>query len=202
MTQLTISTSTTPETTKAPASLPVARFDWQGTPLRSFRDAKGAIWFVAKDVCQALDLTNTSRGIDRLKDHMKGVTTVNTLGGPQEVITISEPGVYALAFRSRKPEAEAFQQWVFETVLPTIRQDGMYIMGEERLLSAATVEELQAQLDHLKAKAAQALEAKEVRGLNGAEEREARSIALKGLNSGRRSRKRSPRSTQRKRAGR
>lgn len=193
MTQLTISPSATPETKTAPACLPVARFDWQGTPLRSFRDAKGAIWFVAKDVCQALDLTNTSRGIDRLKDHMKGVTTVNTPGGPQEVTTISEPGVYALAFRSRKAEAEAFQQWVFETVLPTIRQDGMYIMGEERLLSAATVEELQAQIDHLKAKAVQALEAKEVRGLNGAEEREARGNALKGMNTGRRRRRRGPR---------
>lgn len=192
MTNITISPAATPETTTALASLPVARFDWQGTPLRSFRDAKGAIWFVAKDVCQALDLTNTSRGIDRLKDHMKGVTTVNTPGGPQEVTTISEPGVYALAFRSRKPEAEAFQQWVFETVLPTIRQDGMYIMGEERLLSAATIEELQAQLDRLKAMAAQALEAKEIRGLNGAEEREARSIALKGLNSGGQRRKRGP----------
>ncbi len=183
MTNITsITTTTTP--------CPIA-FDWQGTPLRTFRDAKGLVWFVAQDACQALGLTNTARAIARLDADTKGVTTVNTLGGTQTVTTINEPGLYALIFRSRKAEAKAFQRWVTHDVLPAIRQDGLYIRGEERLLSAATQEELQAQLDRLKAAAASALEAKATRGLCSLEEREARHDTLRQLNKGRR-RKRYP----------
>lgn len=177
MTNITsITTTTTPS--------PIA-FDWQGTPLRTFRDAKGLVWFIAQDACQALGLTNTARAIARLDADTKGVTTVNTLGGTQTVTTINEPGLYALIFRSRKAEAKAFQRWVTHDVLPAIRQDGLYIRGEERLLSAATQEELQAQLDRLKAAAASAIEAKATRGLCGLEEREALRSALKLINKGR-----------------
>lgn len=84
-------TSITTTTTPSPTA-----FDWQGTPLRTFRDAKGLVWFVAQDVCQALGLTNTARAIARLDADTKGVTTVNTLGGTQAVTTINEPGLYAL----------------------------------------------------------------------------------------------------------
>lgn len=171
---------TTPPATSSPTA-----FDWQGTPLRTFRDAKGGVWFVAKDVCQALDLTNTARALARLDADSKGVTTVNTLGGPQEVTTINEPGLYALIFRSSKAAAKAFQRWVTHDVLPAIRQDGLYIRGEERLLSSATVEELQAQLDRLKAAAAAAIQAKATRGLCAVEEREARDNTLRFLGKGR-----------------
>jgi prophage antirepressor-like protein len=167
-----------------------AAFDWQGTPLRTLRDAKGLVWFVASDACQALGLTNTARAIARLDTDTKGVTTVNTLGGIQEVTTINEPGLYALIFRSRKLEAQAFQRWVTNDVLPAIRQDGLYIKGEERLLSAATPEELQARLDQLKATAALGIQAKATKGLCALEERDARDQTLKFINSGR---KRKPR---------
>ena len=50
-------------------------------------------WFVALDVCKILDLENTSRTIARLKDYEKGVTTINTLGGNQEMAIMSEPGL-------------------------------------------------------------------------------------------------------------
>lgn len=162
-----------------------AAFDWQGTPLRTFRDAKGLVWFVASDACQALGLTNTARAIARLDGDTKGVTTVNTLGGIQEVTTINEPGLYALIFRSRKQEAQVFRRWVTHDVLPAIRQDGLYINGEERLLSAATPEELQARLDQLKTVAAQGIRAKATKGLNALEEKQARRDSLKFLNSGR-----------------
>lgn len=173
-------TSITTTTTPSPAA-----FDWQGTPLRTFRDAKGFVWFVAQDVCQALDLTNTARTLERLDEDTKGVTTVNTLGGRQTVTTINEPGLYALIFRSRKASAKAFQRWVTHDVLPAIRQDGLYIRGEERLLSSATLEELQARLDQLKATAARGIEDKAARGVCALEDKEARYIALKTLNQGR-----------------
>jgi prophage antirepressor-like protein len=163
-----------------------AAFDWQGTPLRTFRDAKGLVWFVAQDVCRALDLTNTARALARLDEDTKGVTTVNTPGGPQEVKTINEPGLYALIFRSNKAAAKAFQRWVTHDVLPAIRQDGLYIRGEERLLSSASPEELQARIDQLKTIAAHAIEAKATRGLCALEERETRYDTLRDLNKGRR----------------
>lgn len=163
----------------------LAAFDWQGAPLRTFRDAKGLIWFVAQDVCHALGLTNTARTIDRLDEDTKGVNTVNTPGGAQKVTTINEPGLYALVFRSRKASAKAFQRWVTHDVLPAIRQDGLYIRGEERLLASASAEELQAQLDRLKATAADAIEAKAKRGLCSLEEREAKTAAYKLMGKGR-----------------
>ena len=83
-------------------------------------------WFVAMDVCKILDLENTSRAIARLKDYEKGVTIVNTPGGNQEMAIISEPGLYRLVLTSRKPEAEPFQDWVCQEVLPQIRKTGSY----------------------------------------------------------------------------
>jgi prophage antirepressor-like protein len=95
----------------------------------------GQPWFVAKDVCAALDLDNPSlavngrsdrRGSGGLDDDEKGVATVNTLGGDQEVIIINESGLYALIFKSRKPEARRFRKWVTSEILPAIRKTGSY----------------------------------------------------------------------------
>jgi prophage antirepressor-like protein len=82
---------------------------------------------VAKDVCEALEIENVSRTLDRLPEKMKGLTTVNTLGGNQEMLTVTESGVYKLVFTSRKPEAEKFTDWIAEEVLPSIRKTGQYI---------------------------------------------------------------------------
>lgn len=177
MTIITTSVNTQP-------SAPIA-FDWQGTPLRSFKDSQGDIWFIAKDVCKALSLTNTARGLDRLDPDQKGVTTVNTLGGQQTVTTISEPGLYALILRSRKAEAKAFQRWVLKDVLPAIRAHGVYVRGEELLVSSATLEELQAQVAKLQAIATQGIQAKSTIGIDALEEREARHNAFKMLKGGR-----------------
>lgn len=170
--------------TPLPAASPSV-FSWEGASLRSFKDPQGFIWFVAKDVCEALDLTNTARALARLDPDEKGITNVNTLRGEQGLSTVSEAGLYALVLRSRKPEARAFKRWLTHTVLPTIRQDGVYIKGEELLLSAATEEQLQAAIEAVRAKAAQAVEAKATRGVCAREEREARATAFKILSSGR-----------------
>ena len=89
----------------------------------------GEPWFVAKDVCDCLELTNTAQTISYLDDDEKGVTTNYTPGGKQEMSMISEAGLYSLILRSRKPEAKAFKRWVTHDILPSIRNTGGYGMA-------------------------------------------------------------------------
>ncbi len=89
-------------------------------------DREGFAWFVAKDVCAALEISNPRDAVRRLEEDEKGVVNADTLGGVQELTIISESGVYALIFRSRKPAAKAFRQWVTSEVLPAIRTTGRY----------------------------------------------------------------------------
>lgn len=87
-----------------------------------------APWFVGKDVCACLGLKNSSDAIGTLDDDEKGVATTDPLapGGSQTVVVVSEPGVYRLVFRSRKPEAERFKRWLAHDVLPQLRRTGAY----------------------------------------------------------------------------
>jgi prophage antirepressor-like protein len=89
-------------------------------------DKHGNPWWVAKDVCEVLDLGQVSRAISRLDDDEKGVTTITTLGGNQQMAVVNESGLYSLIMTSRKPEAKAFKKWVTSEVLPTIRKTGSY----------------------------------------------------------------------------
>lgn len=89
-------------------------------------DVDGSPWFVAADVCKALDISNSRDAISRLDEDEKGVATTDTLGGVQQVSIVSESGMYALIFSSRKPEARAFRKWVTSEVLPSIRKTGSY----------------------------------------------------------------------------
>jgi hypothetical protein len=83
-------------------------------------------WFVAKDVCSILDIERTDSALRGLDDDEKGAHTVSTLGGPQELSTVNESGLYALIFRSRKEQARVFRKWVTSEVLPQIRKTGAY----------------------------------------------------------------------------
>lgn len=83
-------------------------------------------WFVAVDVCSALEIVNTSRALDRLDDDEKGVHSMNTPGGNQQLSIINESGLYSLILTSRKPEAKKFKKWVTSEVLPAIRKTGRY----------------------------------------------------------------------------
>lgn len=83
-------------------------------------------WFIAKDVCDILDLGNASKALLDFPQDEKGVTTSNTPGGKQEMLTVNESGLYRLTFQSRKPEAERFKTWLFTEVLPQIRRTGAY----------------------------------------------------------------------------
>lgn len=91
----------------------------------------GEPWFVAADVCRALDIAPTATR--RLDDDEKGLRSTQTLGGMQEIVIINEPGLYSLVLGSRKPEAKAFRRWITHEVIPAIRKTGGYIAGEENM---------------------------------------------------------------------
>lgn len=86
----------------------------------------GEPWFVANDVCDCLELGNPRTSVALLDDDEKGVHTMDTPGGKQEMSIISEAGLYSLILRSRKPEAKAFKRWVTHDILPSIRNTGSY----------------------------------------------------------------------------
>lgn len=86
----------------------------------------GAPWFVAADVCRALEHSNSRMALERLDEDEKGVSSIYTPGGKQEMAIVNEPGLYALVLGSRKPEAKAFKRWITHEVLPAIRKHGAY----------------------------------------------------------------------------
>lgn len=85
-------------------------------------------WFVAVDVLKALGIheKNVSRVLKTLDDDEKGVVTVTTPGGDQDVLIVSEPGLYKILFRSTNPVAKRFTRWVTHEVLPSIHKYGYY----------------------------------------------------------------------------
>lgn len=89
-------------------------------------DRDGEPWFIAVDVCRALDISRTQTR--RLDDDEKGVHLTHTPSGDQEMTIINEPGLYTLVLGSRKPEAKVFKRWITHEVLPSIRQNGYYAL--------------------------------------------------------------------------
>ena len=102
-------------------------FTYEGTPMRTVV-VESEPWFVSMDALDILGLHRSS--LTALDDDEKGVHTVDTLGGVQRVGIISEPGLYSLILRSRKPEAKAFKRWITHEVLPSIRKRGGYLTPE------------------------------------------------------------------------
>lgn len=127
---------------------------------------EGEPWFVAKDVCDALGLSNTTEALRNLDDdEVSNISNSEVAqNGGRAARIISEPGLYKLIMRSRKPEAKAFQRWVTHEVLPAIRKTGGYIAAKqdetpEQIMARAvivaqdTIERQKRQLDELKPKA-------------------------------------------------
>ena len=112
------------------------KFDFRGTSLRTLTDEAGEPWFVAKDVCDILGMSNPSMAVTALdKDEVAQIDPKDYLGSEnrsnQAVNIVSEPGLYKLIMRSRRPEAKEFQRWVTHEVLPSIRKTGGYIPTSE-----------------------------------------------------------------------
>ena len=116
-------------------------------------------WFVAVDVCRALEIQNPRDAVSRLDDDEKmtvGLTdgqkmTVSTTyghsgkrGGAQFMNFVSEAGLYRLIMSSRKPEAKKFQRWVYHEVLPSIRRYGYYIAPYQKIIEIKGTENLEA----------------------------------------------------------
>lgn len=102
----------------------IQKFDFKGAPLRTLTDEAGEPWFVAKDVCAILEISNPSDALKRLDDDERSRFN---LGRQGETNIVNEAGLYVLVLGSRKPEAHEFKRWVTHEVLPQIRKTGGYI---------------------------------------------------------------------------
>ncbi|PFM62569.1 phage repressor protein/antirepressor Ant [Bacillus cereus] len=89
------------------------------------------VWFVAKDVCDVLEIVNATRSLSRLdEDELHSMKVTDSLGRQQETNIINESGLYSLIMTSRKPQAKAFKRWVTSEVLPSIRKHGAYMTDQ------------------------------------------------------------------------
>lgn len=129
-------------------------FDFENNPVRAFEREDGTIWFVAADVCRALDIKNSRDALEKLDEDEKGVGSTDTLGGSQQANIISEGGLYTLVLRSRQATTSGtlphrFRKWVTAEVLPAIRKTGRYdlpLPAEARAYQEWSIEELRAKV--------------------------------------------------------
>ena len=91
----------------------------------------GEPWFVSRDACEGLKIDRTA--IRRLDEDEKGVYSMHTPGGDQELSIVSFPGLLSLILGSRKKEAREYKRWVTHEVLPSIHKHGGYIAGQEQM---------------------------------------------------------------------
>ena len=96
---------------------------------------EGEPWFVAKDVCSVLELTNNRDAVSRLDCEDKSEVSIastdsNGVTQSRTLTIINESGLYSLILTSRKPEAKAFKKWVTSEVLPSIRKSGMFSLSD------------------------------------------------------------------------
>lgn len=88
----------------------------------------GEPWWIAKDVCDVLDIANPTQALSRLDDDERSMFNIGRQG---ETNVVNEMGLYSLILGSRKPEAKAFKRWITHEVLPTIRKTGGYVSDDE-----------------------------------------------------------------------
>lgn len=104
----------------------LVKFEFQSHEVRTVI-IDGEPWFVAKDVCEILEIANARDAVAALdNDEKDGVGITDAIGREQKTTVVSESGLYALIFKSRKPQAKAFRKWVTSEVLPQIRKTGKY----------------------------------------------------------------------------
>jgi hypothetical protein len=102
-------------------------FDFNSMPVRVM-DRDGQPWFVAADVCRVLDLVNVTEATRALECDELDSVILNSGDQGRKTLIISESGLYALIFKSRKAEARKFRRWVTSEVLPAIRRTGGYAL--------------------------------------------------------------------------
>lgn len=94
-------------------------------------------WFVAADVCRALEIGNPSDALRRLDDDEQALVSIEGLSrGNNKGNIVSESGLYSLVLGSRKPEAKEFKRWITHEVIPSIRKNGGYIQNSKQFVDA------------------------------------------------------------------
>lgn len=114
-------------------------FSYNGKEVRT-TEINGDTWFIAKDVCDILEISNHRDATSNLDDDEKGVAKIDTLGGMQNMTVINESGLYTLLMRSNKEEAKPFRRWVTHDVLPSIRKTGSYSVNGNNALPSGILE--------------------------------------------------------------
>lgn len=106
----------------------ISVFDFKNQSVRTSIEQDGSVWFCLADVCRVLHIKNPRRVAREMlkQDGVRKTYITDNLNREQEIIIVNEPNLYRVIFRSNKAEARQFQDWVFEEVLPQIRQTGMY----------------------------------------------------------------------------
>lgn len=129
-------------------------FQFSSLDVRTAVDEHGDVLFCAKDVCDVLEITWAGRGntLRSIPETWIGVSYHETPGGMQEMIFLKEPAVYKLVFRSNKPKAEEFANWVCEEVLPQIRKHGFFgtVEGKDRLAYSKQIIDISTRLAETK----------------------------------------------------
>ena len=121
----------------------------------------GTPWFVASDICKALEIVNTTQAVQRIDADEKSMLNIGLSGGATNCV--NEYGLYSLILASRKKEAKEFKRWITHEVLPSIRKTGGYIAGQETmsdaelmakalLVAQKQIEERNAQIERMRPK--------------------------------------------------
>lgn len=123
-------------------------FQFSNLDVRTAVDSDDQVWFCAKDVCDALDITWNGSTLDNMPNEWFMVLNLRTIKGDRDANFINEPGLYRLIFRSNKPKSIEFSNWVCSEVLPTIRKNGFFgtISGRDRLNYSKQIIELTTRL--------------------------------------------------------
>ncbi|AVZ05151.1 BRO family protein [Acinetobacter baumannii] len=107
----------------------VSVFNFNQNEVRTIVKEDGEIWFVLSDVCNVLEIGNPSDAARRLDNDEVTLDIIE--GNHRPTNLVNESGLYSLVLTSRKPEAKQFKKWVTSDVLPSIRKNGGYIVGQE-----------------------------------------------------------------------
>ena len=115
----------------------ISTFNFENQSIRTIA-INNEPWFIAKDLCDAINISNYRDAIERLDEDEMGVALTDTLGGKQEMAVVSESGMYTLILRCRDAVKKGsvphrFRKWVTAEVLPQIRKTGSYSQNVEEI---------------------------------------------------------------------
>lgn len=111
----------------------IMNFSYENLPVR-VTEINGETWWILKDICEILGLSNTNRTAARLEDDELTLLKLMSGGQNREMIAVNESGLYSVILRSDKQEARTFRRWVTHEVLPEIRRTGGYNVMQSDIL--------------------------------------------------------------------